>query len=122
MIAPDTTITLDFALNRLSGVIENLLVYPESMKKNIDQLGGLIFSQRVLLGLTQAGVSREQSYKIVQRNAMKVWQEGEDFLSSLKSDQEVMEKISPDELETFFDLNYHTKHVNTLFHRVFGNN
>ena len=122
MIAPDTTITLDFALNRLSGVIENLLVYPESMKKNIDQLGGLIFSQRVLLGLTQAGVSREQSYKIVQRNAMKVWQEGEDFLSSLKSDQEVMEKISPDELETFFDLNYHTKHVNTLFDRVFGIN
>ena len=122
MISPDTTITLDFALNRLSGVIENLLVYPESMKKNIDQLGGLIFSQRVLLGLTQAGVSREESYKIVQRNAMKVWQEGQNFLSSLKSDKEVTEKISSDELESFFDLDYHTKHVNTVFQRVFGNN
>jgi len=122
MISPDTTITLDFALNRLSGVIENLLVYPESMKKNIDQLGGLIFSQRVLLGLTQAGVSREESYKIVQRNAMKVWQEGQNFLSSLKSDKEVTEKISSDELEGFFDLDYHTKHVNTVFQRVFGNN
>ena len=122
MISPDTTITLDFALNRLSGVIENLLVYPESMKKNIDQLGGLIFSQRVLLGLTQAGVSREKSYKIVQRNAMKVWEEGQNFLSSLKSDKEVTEKISPEELEGFFDLNYHTKHVNTIFQRVFGTN
>tara|TARA_B100001094_G_scaffold79150_1_gene75446 strand:- start:218 stop:1489 length:1272 start_codon:yes stop_codon:yes gene_type:complete len=122
MISPDTTITLDFALNRLSGVIENLLVYPESMKKNIDQLGGLIFSQRVLLGLTQAGVSREESYKIVQRNAMKVWQNGQNFLSSLKSDKEVTEKISSDELEGFFDLDYHTKHVNTVFQRVFGNN
>ncbi len=122
MISPDTTITLDFALNRLSGVIENLLVYPESMKKNIDQLGGLIFSQRVLLGLTQAGVSREVSYKIVQRNAMKVWEEGQNFLSSLKSDKEVTEKISPEELEGFFDLNYHTKHVNTIFQRVFGTN
>jgi len=122
MISPDTTITLDFALNRLSGVIENLLVYPESMKKNIDQLGGLIFSQRVLLGLTQAGVSREESYKIVQRNAMKVWQNGQNFLSSLKSDREVTEKISSDELEGFFDLDYHTKHVNTVFQRVFGNN
>ena len=122
MISPDTTITLDFALNRLSGVIENLLVYPESMKKNIDQLGGLIFSQRVLLGLTQAGVSREESYKIVQRNAMKVWQNGQNFLSSLKSDKEVTEKISSDELESFFELDYHTKHVNTVFQRVFGNN
>ena len=122
MISPDTTITLDFALNRLSGVIENLLVYPESMKKNIDQLGGLIFSQRVLLGLTQAGVSREESYKIVQRNAMKVWQNGQNFLSSLKSDREVTEKISSDELEGFFDLDYHTKHVNTVFQRVFRNN
>ena len=122
MISPDTTITLDFALNRLSGVIENLLVYPESMKKNIDQLGGLIFSQRVLLGLTQAGVSREESYKIVQRNAMKVWQNGQNFLSSLKSDKEVTEKISSDELESFFELDYHTKHVNTVFQRVFGKN
>ena len=122
MISPDTTITLDFALNRLSGVIENLLVYPESMKKNIDQLGGLIFSQRVLLGLTQAGVSREESYKIVQRNAMKVWQNGQNFLSSLKSDREVTEKISSDELVGFFDLDYHTKHVHTVSQRVFGNN
>ena len=122
MIGPDATITLDFALNRLSGVIENLLVYPDNMEKNLDQLGGLIFSQRVLLALTQAGVSREDSYLIVQRNAMKVWEEGAEFLTALKSDEDVISKISPKELEALFDINYHTKNVNIIFSRVFGKN
>ncbi len=120
MIGPDATITLDFALNRLAGVIENLLVYPDNMKKNLDELSGLIFSQRVLLGLTQAGVSREESYLFVQRNAMKVWKEGADFLTSLKSDNDVVSKISPEELDTLFDVKYHTKNVDTIFNRVFG--
>ena len=122
MIGPDATITLDFALNRLSGVIENLLVYPDNMQKNLDQLGGLIFSQRVLLALTQAGISREDSYLIVQRNAMKVWEEGAEFLTALKSDEDVISKISPKELEALFDINYHTKNVNIIFSRVFGKN
>ena len=120
MIGPDATITLDFALNRLAGVIENLLVYPESMQKNLDELGGLIFSQRVLLGLTQAGISREDSYLFVQRNAMKVWEEGADFLTALKSDKDVISKISPKELDALFDVKYHTKNVDTIFNRVFG--
>ncbi len=120
MIGPDATITLDFALNRLAGVIENLLVYPESMQKNLDKLGGLIFSQRVLLGLTQAGISREDAYLFVQRNAMKVWEEGADFLTALKSDKDVISKISPKELDTLFDVKYHTKNVDTIFNRVFG--
>jgi adenylosuccinate lyase len=120
MIGPDATITLDFALNRLADVIENLLVYPESMQKNLDELGGLIFSQRVLLGLTQAGISREDSYLFVQRNAMKVWEEGADFLTALKSDKDVISKISPKELDTLFDVKYHTKNVDTIFNRVFG--
>ena len=120
MIGPDATITLDFALNRLAGVIENLLVYPESMQKNLDELGGLIFSQRVLLGLTQAGISREDAYLFVQRNAMKVWEEGADFLTALKSDKDVISKISPRELDALFDVKYHTKNVDTIFNRVFG--
>ena len=120
MIGPDATITLDFALNRLADVIENLLVYPESMQKNLDELGGLIFSQRVLLGLTQAGVSREDAYLFVQRNAMKVWEEGADFLTALKSDKDVISKISPKELDALFDVKYHTKNVDTIFNRVFG--
>ena len=120
MIGPDATITLDFALNRLADVIENLLVYPESMQKNLDELGGLIFSQRVLLGLTQAGISREDSYLFVQRNAMKVWEEGADFLTALKSDKDVISKISPKELDALFDVKYHTKNVDTIFNRVFG--
>jgi len=120
MIGPDATITLDFALNRLGGVIENLLVYPDNMQKNLDELGGLIFSQRVLLGLTQAGVSRENSYLIVQRNAMKVWEEGAEFLAALKSDKDVVSQISPKELEALFDLDYHTKNVDIIFNRVFG--
>jgi adenylosuccinate lyase len=117
-IGPDATIHLDFALNRLAGVMERLLVYPENMQKNLDKLGGLVHSQRVLLALTQLGQSREDSYAAVQRNAMKVWRGEGNFLDFLKEDPEV---IVPDaELEALFDLGYHTKHVDTVFQRVFG--
>ncbi len=119
MIGPDATITLDFALNRLAGVIEKLVVYPENMKKNLDRLGGLIHSQRVMLALTQKGVSREDSYSFVQRNAMPVWRGQGDFLTLLKADKDVMAKLKPAELEALFDLGYHTKHVDTIFARVF---
>ncbi len=118
-IAPDATITLDFALHRLTGVIDKLLVYPENMKKNLDKLAGLHNSQRVLLALTQAGVSREDSYRLVQRNAMKTWEHGADFLTSLKNDAEVSGKIPAADLEAMFDLAYHFKHVDTIFERVF---
>jgi adenylosuccinate lyase len=121
MIGPDATITLDFALARLAGIIEKLVVYPENMKKNLDKLGGLHNSQRVLLALTQAGVSREEAYALVQRNAMKTWQEGKDFLSELKSDKDVTAKIPPSALDAMFDIEYHTAHVDTIFRRVFGN-
>ncbi len=120
MIGPDATVTLDFALNRMAGVIENLVVYPENMKKNLDRLGGLHNSQRVLLALTQAGVSREDAYRLVQRNAMKTWETGADFLAELKSDTEVVASVPATELEEMFDLGYHTKHVDTIFKRVFG--
>ena len=120
MIGPDTTVTLDFALHRLAGVIEKLLVYPEAMERNLNQLGGLIHSQRVLLALTQAGMSREDAYKAVQRNAMKVWQEGADFLTELKADGQVAEAIAATDLERCFDLSYHTKQVDLIFARVFG--
>jgi len=120
MVGPDATVTLDFALNRLAGVIENLVVYPENMQKNLDRLGGLIHSQRVLLGLTQAGVSREDAYRLVQRNAMPVWRGEGDFLSLLAADPEVSAKLSRAELEKLFDLGYHIKHVDTIFKRVFG--
>ncbi len=120
MIGPDATITLDFALNRLAGVIEKLVVYPENMKKNLDRLGGLIHSQRVMLALTQKGLSREDSYFYVQRNAMPVWRGEGDFLTLLKADKDVMAKLKPAELEALFDLGYHTKHVDTIFARVFG--
>ncbi len=119
-IGPDATITLDFALHRLTGVIEKLLVYPENMKRNLDRLSGLHNSQRVLLALTQAGVSREDSYRLVQRNAMKTWEHGADFLTSLKADPEVSSRIPTTELEAMFDLGYHFKHVETIFDRVFG--
>ncbi|GAB5511017.1 MAG: adenylosuccinate lyase [Hyphomicrobiales bacterium] len=119
MIGPDATITLDFALARLTGVVNKLLVYPERMQANMDKLGGLMHSQRVLLALTQAGVSREDSYKLVQRNAMKVWNEGADFLTELLADAEVTANLSRDQLENLFDLGYHTKHVDTIFARVF---
>lgn len=120
-IAPDATITLDFALARLTNVVENLVVYPQNMQKNLDKLGGLVFSQRVLLALTQAGVSREDSYRLVQRNAMKVWEEGKDFLSELSKDADITAKITKNELKDIFDINYHTKNVDTIFKNVFGN-
>ncbi|HJM90745.1 MAG: adenylosuccinate lyase [Alphaproteobacteria bacterium] len=119
-IAPDSTVTLDFALNRLTGVIEKLTVYPENMTANLDRLGGLIFSQRVLLALTQTGVSRENAYSYVQRNAMPVWRGEGNFLDLLKADGDVMAAISAAELEAMFDLDYHTKHVDTIFERVFA--
>jgi adenylosuccinate lyase len=121
-IAPDATITLDFALARLTGVIEKLLVYPARMQKNLDKMGGLVHSQRVLLALTQAGVSREDSYRLVQRNAMKVWEsDGElSLLELLKGDAEVTAALSPEVIEDKFDLGYHLKHVDTIFTRVFG--
>jgi adenylosuccinate lyase len=121
-IGPDATITLDFALARLTGVIDKLVVYPERMQKNLDRMGGLIHSQRVLLALTQAGLSREDAYSLVQRNAMKVWEsDGElSLLDLLKADPEVSQQLSADELNALFDLNYHLKHVDTIFDRVFG--
>ena len=120
MIGPDATVTLDFALVRLTGVIDKLLVYPENMQKNLDKLGGLVHSQRVLLALTQKGVSREDSYRLVQRNAMPVWRGEGNFLELLKADKDVSAKLSDKELEELFDLGYHTKHVDTIFARVFG--
>jgi adenylosuccinate lyase len=119
-IGPDTTITLDFALNRLAGVVEKLVIYPENMLANMNKFRGLIHSQRVLLALTQAGVSREDSYRLVQRNAMKVWEEGKDFLTELLADAEVTAALSEDQIREKFDLAYHTKHVDTIFVRVFG--
>ncbi len=120
MIGPDATVTLDFALVRLAGVIDKLLVYPNRMQKNLDLLGGLVHSQRVLLALTQKGSSREDAYRLVQRNAMPVWEQGGDFLSLLKADQDVRAYLSEAELESLFDLGYHLKHVDTVFRRVFG--
>ena len=120
MIGPDATITLDFALARLTGVIDKLLVYPERMDRNLNQFRGLVHSQRVLLALTQAGKSREDAYRLVQRNAMKVWEQGADFLQELLADKEVREALSEEELREKFDLGYHTKHVDTIFRRVFG--
>ncbi len=120
MIGPDATVTLDFALVRLTGVIDKLLVYPAQMQKNLDRLGGLVHSQRVLLALTQKGVSREDSYRLVQRNAMPVWRGEGEFLTLLKADPEVRAALSEAELEEKFDLGYHLKHVDTIFRRVFG--
>ncbi|RYB04190.1 adenylosuccinate lyase [Lichenibacterium ramalinae] len=120
MIGPDATVTLDFALARLTGVVDKLLVYPANMRKNLDRLGGLVHSQRVLLALTQGGVSREDSYRLVQRNAMRVWRGEGDFLEFLKADPEVTAVLPPEALKPLFDLGYHTKHVDTIFARVFG--
>jgi adenylosuccinate lyase len=120
MICPDATITLDFALARLAGVIDRLVVYPETMRKNLDKLGGLIHSQRVLLALTQKGVSREDAYAIVQRNAMPVWRGEGAFLDLLKRDKDVTKALTPKELEALFDLGHHLSHVDTIFARVFG--
>jgi len=123
-IGPDATITLDFALARLTSVVDKLVVYPERMQKNLDRMGGLVHSQRVLLALTQAGLSREDSYALVQRNAMKVWEsDGElALLELLKSDPDVSEKLSREQLDALFDLGYHMKHVDAIFARVFGSN
>jgi adenylosuccinate lyase len=120
MIGPDATVTLDFALMRLAGVVDKLVVYPQNMQKNLDRLGGLVHSQRVMLALTQKGVSREDAYRLVQRNAMPVWRGEGDFLALLKKDTEVTAKLSGAELTELFDLGYHLKHVDTIFKRVFG--
>jgi len=120
VIAPDATVALDFALARLAGIVEKLVVYPEAMRRNLDQLGGLVHSQRVLLALTQAGMSREDAYRAVQRNAMQAWEKGADFRALLEADADVARHLSPKQLAAFFDLGYHTKHVKTIFRRVFG--
>jgi adenylosuccinate lyase len=120
VIAPDATIALDFALARLAGVVDKLLVYPDAMKANLDKLGGLHNSQRVLLALTQKGMSREDAYRAVQRNAMEVWHGNGAFLNLLKADKEIGAVLANDELESLFDLGYHTKHVDTIFQRVFA--
>ncbi len=121
MIAPDATITLDFALARLAGVIDKLVVYPEAMRRNLDRLGGLVHSQRVLLALTQKGVARDDAYAIVQRNAMRAWRGEDEFLTLLKADKEVAKVLGAEEVEALFDLGYHLKHVHMIFERVFGN-
>jgi adenylosuccinate lyase len=120
VLAPDATIGLDFALARLTGMMEKLVVYPERMTANLEDLGGLVFSQRVLLALTQAGMSREDAYKAVQRNAMKVWEQGGSFLGNLQADADVGRHLPADEVAALFDMRYHTKHVDTIFRRVFG--
>ena len=120
MIGPDATITLDFALTRLTGVIDKLVIYPENMMENLNKFRGLVHSQRVMLALTQKGLSREDSYKLVQRNAMKVWEEGKDFMTELQGDVDVCAMLTSEEIEEKFDLAYHTKHVDTIFDRVFG--
>jgi adenylosuccinate lyase len=119
-IGPDTTITLDFALGRLTSVIENLVLYPEKMLDNMNKFKGLIMSQRVLLALTQGGLSRDESYKIVQRNAMLVWNEGKNFETELLNDNDVLAILSKDEIREAFDFSYHTKHVDFIFNRVFN--
>ena len=120
VIGPDATIALDFALSRLTEIIKGLIVYPERMRANLDRLGGLVHSQRVLLALTGAGVPREDAYRLVQKNAMKVWEGGGDFLEALLADADVTKALSADEIRAQFDLGYHTKHVDTIFTRVFG--
>ncbi|MCH8183562.1 MAG: adenylosuccinate lyase [Proteobacteria bacterium] len=120
VIGPDATLTLDFALVRLAGLIKNLVVHEDRMRQNLDRLGGLIHSQRVLLALTQAGLSREESYELVQRNAMKVWDGGADFREALAADAEVAKLLPAADLDALFDLGYHLKHVDTIFSRVFG--
>jgi adenylosuccinate lyase len=120
MIGPDATVTLDFALHRMAGIVENLVIYPENMRKNLDRLGGLVHSERVLLALVDKGRVREDAYRLVQRNAMRVWKEGGDFLALLKADPEVSGALSATELEALFDLGHHTRHVDHIFARVFG--
>jgi len=122
VIAPDATIGLDFALSRLAGVVEKLVVYPENMQANLDKLGGLVHSQRVLLALTQAGVAREDAYRLVQKHAMEAWRKGDSFLARLQADPDVTRHLKPKALAELFDLEYHFKHVDTIFKRVFGTN
>lgn len=122
MIGPDATVTLDFALARMTGVIDKLVVYPDAMQANLDRLGGLHNSQRVLLALTQAGLSREDSYQAVQRNAMQAWEKGEDFQTLLKQDKEIAGRLDAAAIDAMFDMAYHTKHVDTIFDRVFAGN
>jgi adenylosuccinate lyase len=119
-IAPDATVHLDFALRRLASVVERLVIYQQNMAGNLDRLGGLVHSQRVMLALTQKGVSREAAYAAVQGNAMKVWRGEGRFLDFLKTDPTVSQALSDADLEALFDLDYHTKHVDTVFARVFG--
>ena len=119
-IAPDATVALDFSLRRLNGLIKNRVDYPEKMLRNLNQMKGLVFSQKILLDLTQAGVSREDAYRLVQNNAMKVWEEGKDFQVELLADAEVRQYLSAEEIKAAFDFNYHLKHVDTIFTRVFG--
>ena len=121
MIGPDATVTLDFALARMAGVIDKLVVYPERMRANLDKAGGIVHSQRVLLALTQAGVSREDAYRLVQKSAMQAWQGGGDFLALLKADAEVAQALRAEQIEALFDLGYHTKQVDAIFRRVFDN-
>ena len=120
VFAPDATIALDFALHRMASIVENLLIYPKNMQANLDQLGGLVHSQQVLLALTQKGVSRENAYVYVQRNAMKIWAKGGSYLDNLKADADVRAHLSNQELDSLFDLNQHFQHVDTIFKRVFG--
>jgi adenylosuccinate lyase len=120
MIGPDATVTLDFALARLAGVIDKLVVYPNKMLENLNKSGGIVHSQRVLLALTQAGISRENAYRLVQRSAMKAWQGGGDFKALLLADEEVRKALSDGEIEALFDLAYHSKVVDAIFHRVFN--
>jgi adenylosuccinate lyase len=120
MIGPDATTTLDFALARMTSIIDKLVIYPANMRKNLEQLGGLIHSQRVMIALTQKGVAREEAYAIVQRNAMKAWQGGGQFLSLLEADPDVRKHLGAEELAGHFDLAHHFKHVDTIFERVFG--
>ena len=120
VFAPDATIALDFALHRLAGVVENLLVYPDAMQANLDKLGGLVHSQQVLLALTQKGVSRENAYVYVQRNAMEIWAKGGSYLDKLKSDEDVSAHLTDQELDALFDLDQHFQHVDKIFKRVFG--
>lgn len=119
-IGPDATVALDFSLRRLNGLIKNLVVYPENMMRNLNQMKGLVFSQKILLDLTQSGVSREDAYRLVQKNAMKVWEQGADFQTELLADPEVVGALGAEKIRESFDLSYHLKHVDTIFKRVFG--
>src|SRR5438034_6871257 len=120
VIGPDATVTLDFALARLASIADKLVIYPENMRKNLERLGGLVHSQRVMLALTQKGVGREEAYAMVQRNAMRAWQGGGDFLALLKADKDVRAHLSKPEIAASFDLDAHLRHVDTIFQRVFG--